>query len=320
MRKAARRILHGLLLLAGVSILSFALLDAAPGNFFDELRLNPQVSSSTVDALGHQYGMNSPMPMRYWRWLESVARGEFGYSLSYNRPVGELIWPRARNTLLLTTLATSLAWLIALPWGILEALSGGGWIDRLGSIMTAILLAIPDLLFGLLLLLLATRTGWFPVGGMASIPSGHETASLRISDSVLHLVLPVAGLVLGTAPILVRHVRSAMAQVLGAPFIDAARGQGIAPARVVFRYALPVAANPLISLLGFSLGALLSMSLLIEVVLGWPGLGPLVLEAMLSRDIYVVIAAVMLSAIFLVVGNLLADVLLYWADPRIRTA
>ncbi len=319
MRKVARRTLHGLLLLAGVSVFAFALLSAAPGNFFDELRLNPQISPATVTALKIQYGMDRPLPVRYLRWLGSVARGEFGYSMSYHCAVGSLIWVRARNTLLLTGLATLLAWMLALPWGILEALHRGGWVDRMGGAVTAALLAIPDVLLGLLLLLFAARTGWFPTGGMASVDTMHAAFADRLRDVAVHLFLPVVALALGTVPVLVRHVRSAMIVVLDSPFIAAARGQGIRKWRLVYRHALPAAMNSLISLLGFSIGALLSMSLLMEVVLSWPGLGPLVLGAILARDVYVVIAAVLLSSIFLVLGNLLADVLLYWIDPRIRT-
>jgi peptide/nickel transport system permease protein len=319
MLKVARRTLHGLLLLAGVSVFAFALLSAAPGNFVDELKLNPQISPATVSALKIQYGMDRPMPVRYLRWLASVARGDFGYSMSYHCAVGSLMWVRARNTLLLTGLATLLAWMVALPWGVLEALHRGGWVDRMGGAVTAVLLAIPDVLLGLLLLLFAARTGWFPTGGMASVDASHAAFAARFRDVAVHLFLPVVALALGAVPVLVRHVRSAMIVVLDSPFIEAARGQGIRKWRLVYRHALPAAMNSLISLLGFSIGALLSMSLLMEVVLSWPGLGPLVLEAILARDVYVVIAAVLLSSIFLVIGNLLADMLLYWIDPRIRT-
>ena len=318
MARVARRIVHGLLLLAGVSVFAFALLSAAPGNFFDELRLNPQVSPETVAALKIQYGMDRPLPVRYLRWVASVARGQFGYSLSYHCTVGSLLWLRARNTLLLTGFATLLAWMVALPWGVLEALHRGGWVDRMGGAVTAVLLAIPDVLLGLLLLLFAARTGWFPTGGMASVDAASAAFLGRLQDAALHLFLPVVALALGTIPNLVRHVRSAMVGVLDSPFVEAARGHGIPKWRLIYRHALPAAMNSLISQLGFSIGALLSMSLLMEVVLSWPGLGPLVLEAILARDVYVVIAAVMLSSVFLVIGNLVADLLLYWSDPRIR--
>ena len=141
---------------------------------------------------------------------------------------------------------------------------------------------------------------------------------LRLKDIAWHLVLPSLALALATLPALIRHVRSAMIEVLDSPFIRAARGHGIPNSRLLFRFALPVAANPLISLFGFSVATMLSSSLLLEVILSWPGLGPLLVEATLNKDVYVVVGTVMLSAVFLITGNLVADLLLFAADPRIR--
>ncbi|HUL33451.1 MAG TPA: ABC transporter permease [Candidatus Eisenbacteria bacterium] len=319
MASVAPRLLHVFLLLLAVSALSFRLLSAAPGNFFDELRLNPNISPETVAALKAEYGIDQPVPLRYLHWLSSIAHGDFGYSLSYRCPVGTLLWPRARNTLLLTGLSLLLAWIVAIPWGLFEAAKPESWFSRLGNSLTSTLLGIPELVLGLFLLLLAARTGWFPIGGMLSPNPASASLTWKLGEFARHLVLPVTALVLGSAPIFVRYVRSAVAEVLQAPFIDHLRGQGIPMSRLLYRHALPVAANSLISLFGFSLGALLSTSLLIEVVLGWPGLGPLVLEALLGRDIYLVMAIVVISSVFLVLGNLIADLLLYWSDPRIRT-
>jgi peptide/nickel transport system permease protein len=134
------------------------------------------------------------------------------------------------------------------------------------------------------------------------------------------MALPVATLVLSSLPILVRHIRAAVSEVISAPFMRAAEGHGIPRRKLLYQYALRSAANPLISLFGFSIGALLSGSLIVEVVMSWPGLGPLLLEAILARDVHVVIGGVLFSAVFLVTGNCIADMLLYWADPRIRTS
>jgi peptide/nickel transport system permease protein len=179
-------------------------------------------------------------------------------------------------------------------------------------VVLSFLLAVPDLLIAIVFLMLAVETGYFPTGGMVS------PGALRVQDVAWHLALPVAVLVLGMLPTLVRHVRASMAEVLDSPFALSARAQGIPRQRLLFRHLLPAAANPLISLAGFSLGTLLSASLLIEVVMGWPGLGPFFLEAIMARDFAVVLAVVILSASFLVAGNLLADILLYRVDPRIR--
>jgi peptide/nickel transport system permease protein len=319
MRYILRRLIQAALLLLGTSLLTFLFSALAPGNYFDEMRLNPQISPETVASLRAQYQLDRPLPVRYARWVSALIHGEMGFSFAYNSPVAPLLGVRARNTLLLTLTATLLAWAIALPLGIWSATCIGRWPDRVVSWATASFLILPDLVLALGLLILAVRSGWFPTGGLVSV--GFETLSTlsKIRDVAAHMALPVAALVLSSLPILVRHVRAAVAEVLGAPFLRAAEGHGIPQRRLLYRYALRAAANPLISLFGFSIGALLSGSLLVEVVMSWPGLGPLLLEAILARDLYVVIGGVLLSTIFLVSGNFLADMLLYWADPRIRT-
>jgi peptide/nickel transport system permease protein len=305
--RLARRALHGLFVLFGVSVLSFVLAELAPGDFFADMRLDPRISEATLRALRARHGLDRPLPERYARWVASLARGELGYSFAYGSPVAPLLWPRVRNTLLLTGTATAAAWALAIPVGVWWAASRRTAVRRGLALVMALLLAIPDILLALALLLVAVRTGWFPAGGMTSV--GHEQMSwgARVRDVVAHLILPVTALVLCVLPSLTRHVRASVASTLDAPFVQAARGHGIPERRVLFRHALPVAANPLISLFGLSLATLLSMSLLVEIVMSWPGLGPLLLEAILARDFH------------LVLGLVLADVLLLAADPRIRT-
>jgi peptide/nickel transport system permease protein len=321
MRFLARRLLHSFVLLFGVSVLSFVFLQLAPGNFFDEMRLNPQISRATVSALYRQYGMDRPLPVRYLSWLKSVSRGDWGISFAYNTPVAPLILARSGNTLFLTGAAMLLSWMIALPAGILTAAARQRrpWIDRAGSFLTTCLLVTPDLLLSLGVLWIAVRTHWFHAGGMSSPESAAQLAWEHLKDRALHLIGPLVVLVLGSLPVLVRHIRAAMLDALDLPCIRAVEAHGISRLRILFRHALPASASPIISLFGLSLGSLLSASLLIEVIMNWPGLGPLLLEAILARDVYVVIGAVMFSGIFLVGGMLLADVLLFLFDPRIRT-
>jgi peptide/nickel transport system permease protein len=259
------------------------------------------------------------LPVRYVRWVKSVFRGEWGYSFAYNQPVRSLLMVRARNTLLLTTLAMALAWLIAVPIGVWIASRRGRWDDQLASASTSLLLSVPELVLALGLLYLVIRTHALPVGGMVSTGFDRLGSWEKVRDLAAHLIVPVTTLVLASLPILIRHVRASMMEVLQAPFIQAARGHGIGRSRLLFCYALPAAANPLISLFGLSVAGLLSGSLLVEVITGWPGLGPLLLEACFSRDIYVVIGVVMASTMFMILGSLLADVMLLVADPRIRT-
>ena len=320
MRYLIERLMQTAFLLVGVSFLTFLFSSLAPGNYFDEMRLNPQISPETLSALRAQYQLDQPLPVRYARWARSIAHGELGYSFAYNSPVAPLLWVRARNTLLLTLVASLISWVLALPLGIWSAETLGRLPDRALSLATATLLAIPDLVFALGLLILAARSGLFPTGGLVSVNFESLSPFEKVRDVASHLALPVSALVLTTLPILVLHVRTAIADVLGAPFLRAAVAHGIPRRKLLYRYALRAAAHPLISLFGFSVGTLLSGSLLVEIVMSWPGLGPLLLETILARDLYVVIAGVLFSMIFLVMGNLFADVLLYWADPRIRSA
>src|SRR5690242_14509560 len=262
-----RRIGHAGFLLAGVSVLAFLFTVLAPGNYFDEMRLNPQIAPETISALRTQYELDRPLPIRYVHWLGSVLRGDMGFSFAYNSPVAPLLLVRARNTLLLTVTAMLLAWGLALPLGIWSAEHQGGAPDRLVSAGTAALMVIPDLALALGLLFIAIKSRWFPTGGMVSIHFESLSFAGKVRDLFLHMALPIVALVLSVLPLLVRHVRAAVAEVLGAPFLLAAEGHGVPRRTLLYRYALPAAANPLISLLGFSIGTLLSGSLLVEVVM-----------------------------------------------------
>jgi peptide/nickel transport system permease protein len=318
MKYLFRRAKQGVLLLIGASILCFLFSDLAPGSFFDEMKLNPQISASTVAALRAQYGLDRALPVRYGSWVQSVWRGEFGYSFAYNTSVRSLLMLRARNTLFLTSLATILAWLIAVPLGVWMASHPGKWLDRIGMGGTSVLISLSELVLVLALLYFAVRTHALPVGGMVSTGFDQLSVFGKMWDLTTHLIVPAAALTLASLPILVRHVRACLIEILATPFVESARAHGIGRARLLFRHALPAAANPLISLLGLSIGGLLSGSLLVEVITGWPGLGPLLLESSMSRDLYVVVGIVMASTVFMICGNLLADVMLVIVDPRLR--
>jgi peptide/nickel transport system permease protein len=316
-RYVLRRVMHGALLLIGVSVLTFAFTQLAPGDYYSEMRVDPTVAPETIAALRHRAGLDRPWPARYASWAGSVLKGDFGYSLAYGEPVGTLVKERLAATLLLAGAATLAAWLLALPLGIWHA-TRRGWQDTVAGAATAVLLIIPDLLLALAALLVAVETGWFPAGGMASADAGSLGTAARVGDVLRHLVLPAGVLAIGLLPVLLRHVRAAMREAMDSAFAWNARAQGVPPLRLLVRHLLPAAANPLVSLFGLSLGGLLSASLLVEVIMGWPGLGPLLVEAILARDMAVVLAVALLAAAFLILGNLAADLLLYRLDPRIR--
>jgi peptide/nickel transport system permease protein len=297
-RYLLRRVLHAVFLLAGVSILSFAFVDLAPGDYLTDARLNPQVSATTVAGLRSEYGLDHPLPVRYASWLRSALRGDFGVSMAYGLPASQLLFPRVRNTLLLAASAVALTWLLGVPLGVWSAGARRRWPDRIIGFGASAALAIPELVMATVALFVAVRSGLLPVGG--------------------NMVLPVFVLVAGSIPVVIRHTRAAVLDVMNAPFVVAARTHGIAETTIIWRYAMRAALNPLISLGGLSIGTLLSASLLVEVIMGWPGLGPLLLDAVSARDVHVIIGSVVLSAALLIGGSLLADILLYACDPRIR--
>jgi peptide/nickel transport system permease protein len=319
MNYLGHRLIRAALLLVGVSALCFLFTEMAPGSFFDEMRLNPQISPETVSALRSRYGLDQGLVVRYGRWVKSAVRADFGYSIAYNVPVAALLWDRAKNTLLLTATATLLSWLLSLPLGVWTAARRGRLPDKTLTLTSSLLISVPEVVIAVALLAIAVRWRLLPVGGIALL--GHEELSFgaRVQDVGRHMLLPVIILALAESAIIVRHVRSSVIEVLGAPFVQAARSFGVGPTRLLFRHVLPVAASPAISLFGFSLAGLLSGSLLVEVICGWPGLGPLILDATLSRDFYLVIGGIMFSALFMLGGTLIADIMLLASDPRIRT-
>ena len=315
----ARRLLRAILLLLGVSLLCFLFTEIAPGSFFDEMRLNPQISPETIASLRSRYGLDQPVVVRYALWMQSALHGDFGHSIAYNMPVGPLLWARTKNTLLLTSVAMVLTWLISIPLGVWIAARRDQPLDKAVNLGTSLFVSLPEVVIAVALLALVVRWRIVPIGGMHAIDSEGLSWWARSQDLATRMLLPVVILVLVESAIIVRHVRASILEILNQPFVSAARGLGIGCPRLLFRHVLPAAVNPLISLLGFSLAGLISGSLLVEVVCGWPGLGPMILEATFSRDLYIVIAGIMLSALFMLVGNLAADCMLLVCDPRIRT-
>ena len=236
--------------------------------------------------------------MRYGEWLLGAAQGRFGYSLTYRVPVEQLILPRAGHTILLAGTAMLVGWTLALTLGLAAAVSARGWRSHAVDVGIAALLALPDLLVILVLLLVATRIGW------------------ASSDGAARMVLPVVTLALSTTPVLLHHVRQALADALPRPLDIALDARGVPPRRRVTRHALRLASAPLVALAGVSLGTLLSASLLVEVIVGWPGIGPLMLEAVLARDTDVVVAVAAAVCAMVLVSNAVADIALAFMDPR----
>src|SRR5690349_9793420 len=188
-RYVKRRLLHSAFLLIAISVLAFAVMHLAPGNFLDEMKLNPQISDQTIESLRVQYGLDRSLPVQYVRWLASATSGEFGYSLAYNVPVTKLLWARTQNTLLLGTTAMLITWTLALPLGIWGAFRPQSWIDRGSSAVSTLLLSTPELALAMSFMLAATHFGIVPAGGMMSLHS-EQNSWFAIGDVIRHLVLP----------------------------------------------------------------------------------------------------------------------------------
>jgi peptide/nickel transport system permease protein len=318
MRRLGGRLAHSACLLIAASVLTFLIVDLAPGDFYQEMRINPRISASTIAALRSEHGLNASLPLKYVRWVRSILAGDWGFSFAYDSPAGPILWNRARNTLLLTSTATAIAWLAAIPLGSFAAAYPGKLANLIANGLASVLVATPEVVLGPLLLLAGVRLWRLPAGGMTSLNFEQLNTWARIQDVCRHLLLPSTCLAAVLLPLLFVHVRSAVSEILKSPFILACRANGIPQQRILFRHALPAASNSLISLFGFSLGTLLSSSLLIEVIFSWPGVGQLLLEAILNRDFYLVVDTTLLATVFLIAGNLFADILLFAVDPRIR--
>jgi peptide/nickel transport system permease protein len=315
-----RRLLAAIPLIIVVTFLTKAMLVLSPGDYLDRLRLTPTISREYIAQLEKQYHLDSHNVLeRYWYWLWPAMRGDFGYSLQYDRAVGGMIGERVGNTLLLTGSALLFSWGIAIPLGVLAAVYRNRWIDRLCSFISFFGLSMPSVFFSLILVLFAAKTGLFPAGGIHNQSMWDQMAGWdRFTDSLWHLVLPTIVLgMIGLAQYM-RQMRSEMIETLSLDYIRTARAKGLSWSRVVVRHALGNAINPLVTLFGFSLASLLAGALITEFVFAWPGLGQLIYDALTNKDEPVVMASVTMLVLMLVLGNFVADWLLAMIDPRIR--
>ena len=221
------------------------------------------------------------------------------------------------NTIILAVAAAIVTWGLAVPLGILAAVKQHSWIDRVFSLVAFVWLSIPEILSGLLFLMFAARTGWFPVGGMRSLDYDELDGISQFFDIAHHLVLPA--LVVGLIPLAsrMRQMRGSLLDVLRLDYVTTARAKGLSERTVIVKHALRNALNPMITLFGYTLGALVSGSFIAEIIFSWPGLGRLTLDAILTQDQYLVMGAVLMASLVLILGNLIADLLLAIADPRI---
>ncbi len=314
---ALKRFCIAILLLIGMSFVTFWLMHATPGNFFDSLKLNPQISQETISRYEKLYGLNEPLLVQYIHWLTNVCKGEFGYSFFYNVPISHVILTRLGNTFILSLVSFLFTWGLAIPLGIWAALHHNRFIDRLLSMFSFAAFSTPGFFLAILLLYMVSQWGILPLGGMHSPDYESFSWGTKLKDLGAHLVIPTLVLSLASIASLQRIMRGNMLAVLRQHYITAARAKGLPEHQVIYRHALKNAFNPMVTLLGYELSGLLSGAALIEIVCSWPGLGMLTLTAVRSKDVYVVMASLLLGSALLLIGNFIADIALMRLDPRI---
>lgn len=315
-----KRLLQALPTLVLASILSFAIIQLAPGNYLDTLRQNPKISPERIEELRRQFGLDKPPIVQYLLWLWGIlTRGDFGESFAYQRSVTSLLSERVPATLLLAIASLVVTWAIAIPMGIVAAVNENRWIDGVLRVISYAGQAVPTIIMGLLLLTFVQNISpLFPVGNMTSINFDDLTPLGKVLDIAWHMVFPVLALSITGFAGLQRITRGELLEVLRQDYIQTARAKGLPENRVIYVHALRNAVNPLITLLGFEFAGLLSGAFITENFFNWPGLGRLILQAVLAKDLYLVMGSLMLAAVMLIVGNLLADLMLKAIDPRIK--
>ena len=313
-----KRILQTIPLLVIVSLISFFIIRLSPVDPLAELRLNPSISQETLQKEKARLGLDKPIIVQYGLWAKSFIQGDLGVT-SAGEKVSVKLAERIPNTLILTLIVMFMTWSVGVPLGILGAIYNKSKLDRILTILSSVGMAIPSFFFAILLLIFAVKSGWFPVGGLTSYNFSDLSLFGKILDISKHLVLPVTVLFTLSLAGLQRQMRANMLDVLDSDYIKFARAKGLSENKIIFKHALRNAINPMITLLGFEFAGLLSGAALTEYVFQYPGLGRLILEAVMKSDINLVMASLMIGSIMLVAGNLLADILLIITDPRVRS-
>ncbi len=319
LRVIGRRLMNAVPILFVTLAFAFWLIQLAPGDVYTAYALNPDIRPEDLERFRANFGLDQPWYVQFGRYLWNAAQGDFGFSQTFKAPVFVLVQQRAANTLLLSMVSLLVAWGFSVPAGIIAAARQYRWQDQSIAVLAFLGLSIPNFFLASVLLYVISATGsWLPIGGMTSIDHGQLSAFGKTWDLAKHLVVPA--LVISTAITagLTRIMRANMLEVLGQQYITTARAKGLAERVVILKHALRNAINPMITILGFNIGDILGGAALVEIVTGWPGLGKLILSALLNQDPYLVSGSLIYGVILLMLGNLLADILLTITDPRIR--
>ncbi|WP_456456560.1 ABC transporter permease [Thermovibrio sp.] len=313
-----KRLLQMVPLLIGMTFISFLIIKLAPGDYFSQLELNPSISKETIEELKKLYGLDQNLLVQYFKWLINALQFKLGYSFAYHKPVISLIKERLLNTLELTLTSFILSWLIAVPLGIVAGVYRGKLLDRLITLFSLFGISVPNFFLAFIFMYFAAKTGLFPIGGVVS--QNYQSLSLvgKILDRLWHMAVPLSVLVIGSIAGLLRLVRSVIIDELQKEYVKVAIAKGLPYKKVVLKHAFRNALNPFLTLIGFDIAGLLSGAALVEIITAWPGMGRLMFEAVMSQDIFVVMASLYIGGIMLILGNLIADLLIALNDPRVR--
>ncbi len=309
-----RRLIGAVPLLLGVAVLSFVFMQLAPGGPDALFARNGRMSQEQLDAIRHNMGLDRPMHIQLLIWLGNILRGDLGTSYTQFQPVSRVIWDVFPNTVLLMAAGLALSLVSALVFGILAARRPYGFFDNVTSFVSYFGLAMPVFWFGLMLqLLFAVKLGWLPSAGKYAAQGGGD-----IWDLLKHLALPAFTIAIGSIAGWSRYVRSSTLEVLGQDYVRTARAKGIRERVVISGHVLKNALIPFVTVVGIDVPLYLTGAVLTETVFAWPGMGRLFYDALTTRDYPVLMGTLILGAILIVLGNLVADLLYGLLDPRIR--
>lgn len=313
------RLLHTAAVLFFVAAITFVLVHLAPGDPFTAAVDNPALSEAVRERWKASYGLDKPLPVQFVKYVSSVARGDFGWSLSKHMPVSDVIAGAMPRTLALMGSALFLGFIIGALIGRIQAARPGSLADRSLSGVSLFFYSMPDFWLALIgLLLFAYWIPVLPVGGAADPLHEYFTGFARFTDTAKHMVLPVATLTLVLAATVARFHRSALMETMPADFVRTARAKGLRERTILRRHAERNALFPLISLIGLALPALFTGAVFVEKIFAWPGMGLVIVNAIGSRDYPLVMGTVIIASVLVAVGNLVTDVLYMAADPRLR--
>ena len=311
-----KRLLYTLIALIGISIISWVIITQAPGSPI-ALTLDPKVSPKIIEQMEKNYDLDKPVYQQYFLWLKRLFNGKL-YSFKDGRPVMEKIGERIWNTLLLNLVAILIIFSLAIPLGIFSAKRQYSFLDNLGTFGAYLGISIPSFWLAYLLILGTVKLFGYPVLGMRSFVTEDFTTAEIILDRLWHLMLPSIILAIGGIAALSRYTRSSMLEVIRQDYVRTARAKGLPEETVYYKHALRNALLPIVTLFGFLIPGLIGGSIIMETVFSWPGIGRLAYQAVLARDYPVVMTINTITAVLVLIGNFVADILYGIADPRIR--